>query len=73
MSRIGKPYSCGICGKALDRRQKDLTFHSVIHSGHTSVIEKEYEQNQHILYLYFSGDTVVDLIIIINNYNYNFN
>ena len=43
MSRVGKPlYSCGICGKALDRRQKDLTFHSVIHSGDTSVIEKEY-------------------------------
>ena len=42
-SRVGKPlYSCGICGKALDRRQKDLTFHSVIHSGDTSVIEKEY-------------------------------
>ena len=43
MSRVGKPYSCGICGKALDRRHKDLSFHSVIYSGDTSVIiEKEY-------------------------------
>ena len=42
MSCVGKSYSCGICGKALDRRQKDLSFHSVIYSGDKSVIEKKY-------------------------------
>ena len=71
-----KPYSCGICRKAF-QRQKDLTFHNQCNSLCRTPVELKRnmrKQNQHILYLYFSGHTVVDLIIIIvNNNNYNFN